>query len=304
MPEINVNEQINVAIIGSGPAGVTATVQLKRLGASVKLFEKDEVGGLVRNAFCVENYPGFPNGISGEKLSRLLKKHLSRFAIQPIFENVKLCTFADDKFHILHDSGLTLANTLVIATGTLPKTIDINRIDKCTSHKFSCEITSFRQSTGLRFAIIGGGDAAFDYALTLARNNSVLILNRGEKLKCNKILRNLCDQTPNISYFNNTIVERADPNAQGLWLTCKREGNISNEFFVDYVIFAVGREPNVQLIDGSILENKNDLEEAKRFFLVGDVKNGLYRQTAISVGDGMRAAMEIYDYLQANKLCS
>ncbi len=116
-----------IIIIGGGPAGIAAAIQLKRYNLDPLLFEPEKPGGLLRNANLIENYPGFPNGISGVKLTKLIHKQLESFNIQTRTEKVRTLEFAknNDCFIIQTANSSYNADIVIIATGTKPKKLDI-----------------------------------------------------------------------------------------------------------------------------------------------------------------------------------
>ena len=111
----------DVAVIGAGPAGIAASIYLKRAGLDVTLFEKDEIGGLLLNAYLVENYPGFPLGIEGKQLCRLMKRHLKKWNIKPIKKEVKAVIIKKNSFILNAQGSENTFRAVILATGTTPK---------------------------------------------------------------------------------------------------------------------------------------------------------------------------------------
>ncbi len=156
----------NVAIIGAGPAGVAAAIQLKRYGIEPILFEKEEVGGLLKNANLVENYPGFPRGISGKSLVELFKSQVKSYKIRVVYEQVERLSYNYGEFDIDTSKRKFASKTVIIASGTKPRRIESMDKGLKGKHVFY-DIYSISKVKGKRIAIIGAGDIAFDYALTL-----------------------------------------------------------------------------------------------------------------------------------------
>ncbi|HIE05867.1 MAG TPA: NAD(P)/FAD-dependent oxidoreductase, partial [bacterium (Candidatus Stahlbacteria)] len=142
-------------------------------------------------------------------------------------------------------------------------------------------------------AIVGAGDVAFDYALSLSIRNKVFILNRGEEVKCLPTLFREVSSRRSIHYLDQTQVEKVRRDSKGLILTVRKDVEIE-KLRIDYLIFAIGREPNLEFLSRSVIEELEILKRQLRLFMIGDVKNGPYRQVTIAAGDGTRTAMEIY----------
>lgn len=267
------NHQSKIAIIGAGPAGIACAVQLKRFGIEALLFEKKQIGGLLRNANWVENYLGFESGISGQDLVEKFGKNLEILNIKPVFEEVIKVSY-DKCFLLETEKGFYQSEILVIASGTKPKKLDYKNL--------TYEIVDLDKKSCINknFAIIGAGDAAFDYALNLVNNynaNEVNILNRSEKVKCIPLLEERALYTGKINHIKNVKANDI-------------EKFIAN---TDYTLAAIGREPYLDFIDETILSNKQKLEGEKRLYFIGDVVNNFLRQTLIAAGQGMKAAMKI-----------
>lgn len=209
-----------IAVIGGGPAGVAAAIQLKRGGFDPLVFERDRVGGLLREANLVENYPGFPDGIAGHGLADLLAAHLSRVGVKVIGEEVTLLERSKDAFSLRTPSGVTNAGEVIIASGTRPKALQGVRISDRAAKRVQYGIRGFGGVRDERVAVIGGGEAAFDYALNMARWNDVVILHRSAHPRCIPVLRERCEASPRITYHSNTTVEGITASRRGVILQC------------------------------------------------------------------------------------
>ncbi len=288
----------DVTIIGSGPAGIAAAVQLKRSGISPLLLEKEEIGGLLRNANLVENYPGFPNGISGLNLEDLFRKQLEKVSVRPRFEEVIRLDFKKEVFLIETQEKTFRSRIVVIATGTKPKEISDFSIPEGAKDRIFYEIHSILNVQKKKIVIIGAGDAAFDYALNLSQNNRVTILNREKEIRGLPSLWHRAKAISSISYYRNTEVLKVSSNARSpIVLECKN-GREVLEICADYLVFAIGREPQLDRLSRELKEKAPALVKKGILYFVGDVKNKTYRQTAIAVGDGVMAAMKICEKLK------
>jgi thioredoxin reductase (NADPH) len=282
------------AVIGAGPAGAAAAIQLKRYGIDPLVFEKDKVGGLLNNANLVENYPGFPGGISGPELVDRINKQLIQVGVGVHFQKVIEVDYEHDFFVINTADAFWLAKRLVFAVGTEPCSIDVPISPGAVSKVFY-EVHPLIQKSGLRVMVVGAGDAAFDYALNIAgREGQAAIVNRGNIIKCLPLLWKRAKECPSISYYPNTRILTVQEALNGIELTARCESPEGEfEMAADYILFAVGRNPAANIFSGRLIALQQGLIEAERLFMVGDAVNGVFRQTAIAAGDGLRAAMQI-----------
>ncbi len=285
-----------VAIIGAGPAGLTAALQLKRYGIAPLLFEARVVGGLLHNANLVENYPGFPGGISGVELVRLFTKQIMRVGVQVTLGEVTRLDHDGSLFTLQTHSNSYQARCVVLAAGTKAVSFPRAMIPEEVHERVCYDVYPLRELREGRVVIVGAGDAAFDYALNLARYNQVLVLNRSDSLKCLPLLWERAQLKSNIAYHPFTRVTRLSRRADGGLLVGTTGLDGDDQLEVDYLIGALGRLPRLELLSG--LAETKDLESAGNLHVVGDIQRGIYRQTAIAVGDGMLAAMKIYQYLR------
>lgn len=291
--------QTEVVIIGAGPAGVAAAVQLSRSGMDFMLLEKKSVGGLLNSASCVENFPGFPDGIKGKDFVGLLASHLKKFNIDPLFDEVLSVEFKKNNFEVTTKSNLIKSRYLIAASGTKARPVPFS-VPEEVSCRVHSEIESLLGLSGLNIAVVGGGDAAFDYALNLCAGNKVYILCRSSP-RCLPLLYNRARDCKKIKVFENIEIEKAgllrpfrarNDNIYGISIQYKTEGKSCN-LDVDHVLFAIGREPEASYLKDFDLNDIEVLERKGRLVLCGDIKNGQARQAVIAAGDGLKAAMQI-----------
>ena len=281
----------NILIIGAGPAGITTAIQLKRYGMMPTLLEMDHVGGLLRNANLVENYPGFPEGIAGPKLIALLEKQMQRMGVEVIFNEVKRLKF-EDGWWVETKQATYQPDVVIIATGTKPRPYPVKVPEQTKTRVFS-EVWPLAAVKNQHVVIIGAGDAAIDYALNLAgKGNNVTILNRGTELSCLPLLWERARATPAIIYREQNTLQRIESEtATGRLLLFTEDLSLTS----DYLLFAIGRTPQLDILAESVKFQERKLMECGKLYFVGDVHNGPFRQTAIAAGEGLRAAMQIYE---------
>ncbi|MDI6766957.1 MAG: NAD(P)/FAD-dependent oxidoreductase [Bacteroidota bacterium] len=292
------NKVQEVVIIGAGPAGIAAAIQLKRYGIEPVVFEKDRIGGLLKNANLVENYPGFPIGIAGDELVYLLQKHIDSYGVTVQYHEVKIVDFNYNKFIIKTGKKKISAKIVVIASGTKPKQFHHPDITAKIANKIFYDVYPLTKLSKKNIAIIGGGDTAFDYALNLAgQGNKSIILNRGRNIKCLPLLWKRTNKSNKITYLGNTRIQSIRYKNGSLILSCH---DLKKDFEItaDYLLIAIGREPCLDFMSEHLTSNIEYLKHECMLYMIGDVKNNIYRQTAIAVGDGVMAAMKIYQHLR------
>lgn len=283
-----------VIIIGAGPAGISAALQLQRHAIPALLIERDQVGGLLLNAGLVENYPGFPDGISGPKLVDLFKKQLEKHSISVMNAEITALDYRDGLFTAqLADRRLS-ARHIIIASGTKPRSIAAAlRIPAELQNRIYREVYPLIGLKHKRVLIVGAGDAAFDYALSLAGENRVTIFNRGTAIRALPLLVRRAEANRNIEYRENTSISELFKSENGAAGVRFISGGKTEDLETDYLIFAIGREPRLDFLPESLMNIDNPSPAERNMHFIGDVKNGAMRQTAIAVGDGVRAAMTI-----------
>ncbi len=279
-----------VLIIGAGPAGATAAIQLKRYGIPFVLLEKERVGGLLWNANLVENYPGFPAGVSGPKLVRLIEKQMEHLGVDMEANSVTRLHYDKTNFVVKTLKTEYHPRFVVVASGTSPNPFPLLVVDGLRDRVFS-DVYPLLAESNKEIVIIGAGDAAFDYALNLTKNrNSVTILNRSRDVKCIRLLWERARAESGIVYRAETVICKMELDETGGRL--KVQTTAGSHLIADYLLFATGRVPQTSFLPDEIITNNPD-----QLFFVGDVRNGRFRQAAIAAGDGLRAAMEIYQKL-------
>lgn len=289
----------DVIIIGGGPAGISCAIQLKRYGIEPLMLEKENLGGLLLNANNLENYPGFPEGIKGTELVELMKKQLKVHKIEVLFEEVINLIHNEDFFEIKTNESIYHSKFVVISSGTKPKEFKDCIIPSKLASKIFYEVYPLVKLKNKKIAVVGAGDAAFDYALNLGRHNNVIILNRGKTSKCIPILLKRVEKSSKINYKKNVKIKSifSSP-GNTIKLSCITPKGAWN-VVVDYLLFAIGRVPCLDFLSSEV--SKKNLKNNSQLYLAGDVKNDIFRQTAIAAGEGIFTAMKIYRNIKKDK---
>jgi thioredoxin reductase (NADPH) len=285
---------IPIAIVGAGPAGIAAALQLKRLGHEPAVYERCRVGGLLVNAYLVENYPGFPGGIPGRELVKLMEAQVAAHSIRVRFEEVLRVEASEDCFAIRTSHEALKSRALLVASGTRPRKLDFPEIPGGLGGRILTEVDSIRGAEGKRVAIVGAGDAAFDYALSLERLNAVTIISRSEAPHCIPALRVRAEGSRSIELVSGTRLSRIEQDRDRVRLCCAGPSG-KFDFEVDYLLLAIGRTPELAFLAPGLAGPPGRPPHRDTLFFAGDVARGTARQTAIAVGDGVAAAMHIHE---------
>ncbi|NHJ87600.1 MAG: NAD(P)/FAD-dependent oxidoreductase [Asgard group archaeon] len=280
--------ETTVAIIGGGPAGCATALQLKRMDIPSILFEEKTIGGLAINANLIENFLGFPQGISGEEFVKLLDQQLEANVVEVVFDKIENVSYDNTKFHLSGIKKNCICDYLVIATGTKPKKIDYPNSDLLESKGklfYEPKDVPKRLRKNHKIAIIGGGDAAFDYAINFSQfENEVMIIHRSEDFKCLPLLYNRATNIEEIELLPSTIIHDFQLFDDKVQINYENHEKI----IVDFVLVAIGRFPNDDLLTKLPVNELTD-----RLFVIGDIKNDKYRQISITAGEGIKCAMEL-----------
>jgi thioredoxin reductase (NADPH) len=296
-----------VTIIGAGPAGVSAGVYLQRAGFNPVIVERDEIGGLIRNACLVENYPGLPRGgVRGSDLALLFKDQLKHLGVNVIKNTVHRIDYQDDGFLIRMKDDVIVSHVVIVASGTKPRKNMFNVSSILEGDRLFYDLISFNRGKPERVIVIGGGDVAFDYALTLLGEGCVVdVLCRSEP-RCLPLLRSRVSVKGG-RVHSNCIIDRIKKQGDRVVVEYKQDGEECS-LTANYVLVASGREPEVGFLSESLkkaYESCRDKEcivsSIPGLYFTGDVIRGRYRQVGIAVGDGLHAAMLAEEFIRNDK---
>jgi thioredoxin reductase (NADPH) len=299
-----------VAIIGSGPAGLTAALYTARANLKPLLVEGLEAGGQLMLTTMVENWPGFRDGIMGPDLMAEMRAQSLRFGAEIIQGDVTSVDLANRPF-TLQVSGKTFTTrALILATGASAKWLELGVDRKLSGRGVStcatCDGFFFK---GRTVAVIGGGDTAIEEAIYLSKlATTVTVIHRRDSLRASKVMQDKAMATPNISFVWNTEVTDIKDLQKGevtaLVLRNNQTGATS-ELAVDGVFIAIGHTPNTALFQGQLeLEDNGYIRtfqgsrtSVPGVFAAGDVQDHIYRQAVTAAGSGCMAAIDAERYL-------
>ena len=296
-----------VIIIGGGPAGLTAGLYASRAGIKSLLLENGVFGGQIVNARLVENYPGFPEGISGIELGKLMHQQATRYGLESLTAEV-IRVSSGDAYEVTTTEGNIQAQSIIIATGSEYRKLGVIGEERLSgrgvSYCATCDGFFFRDR---EVAVVGGGDTAITDALELVQNcRKVYIIHRRGQLRATKALQEKAFSQPKIEMVWNTVVDEiaGDKMLDYLRLRNVKTGRSSN-LEVDGVFIAVGLKPNSQLFSrlvtldegGFVVTDELMRTSAPGIFAAGDVRQNSFRQAITAAGDGAAAAISAFKYL-------
>ncbi len=281
---------MKIGIIGAGPAGISVALQLKRFGFNPIIFEKEEVGGVVKEAYMIFNFLGYPSGISGKNFVKKMKETVRRNNLKIIFEEIKGVRF-ENKF-ILKANKIFKFDILVIASGTYKKPLPP------FDNFFTNSITNLKKIKNLKIGILGGSDVAFDYALSLKNAKEVFIFHKGEKPKAIKDLRDRVFSLKNVRYLNNLKFLEIKRLKNSLQIIFEKNEK-AKKFDLNHLINATGRLPDKRFYEENFTKLEGDLIKKGILYLAGDVAHPSYRQISIALGDGLLTAQKIYEKIKS-----
>jgi thioredoxin reductase (NADPH) len=297
-----------VIIAGGGPAGLTAGLYTSRAGLKSLLIERSIFGGQIVNAALVENYPGFPDGISGLKLGSLMHQQAVRYGLEVVTAEVTGIA-QGQPYSISTTEGDFEAIAIIIAAGSEYSKLGVIGEERLAGHGVSycatCDGFLFRDR---EVVVVGGGDTAITDALELSRHaKKVYVIHRRDQLRAWQVLQQRAFAEPKLEFIWSTVVEEVlgDKVLEELKLRNVKTGQQSN-LKVDGVFVAVGLMPNSQQFfnilelddTGYIVTDEMMATSASGIFAAGDIRRNSPRQAATAVGDGVTAAMSAFKYVQ------
>ena len=301
-------ERYEVLIIGGGPAGLTAGLYTSRAGLKSLLMERGIVGGQIINATLVENYPGFPQGISGAELGSLMHQQAVKYGLEIMTAEVTGIA-RGQPYNISTTEGDFEATAIIIAAGSEYRKLGVRGEERLLGHGVSycatCDGFFFRDQ---EVAVVGGGDTAITDALELTRHvKKVYVIHRRDQLRAGQVLQQRAFAEPKLDFVWSTVVEEVlgDKVLEELKLHNVKTGQHST-LKVAGVFVAVGLMPNsrnffniVDLDDaGYIITDETMATSAPGIFAAGDIRRNSPRQIGAAVGDGATAAMSAFKYVQ------
>jgi thioredoxin reductase (NADPH) len=301
----------NVVIIGSGPSGFTAGLYTARANLSPLLFTGNDYGGQVSITYEVENYPGFPESLSGPELVEKMKLQAEKFGTRVEFDYVTEIVTDQHPFLVRTANGREVATrAIILCTGARPRYLEIpgekELTGKGVSYCATCDGFFFR---GKDVLVVGGGDSAVEEALFLTKfATRVRVLHRRDELRASKILQARAFANPKIEFVWNTVVTEIVGDASGKVAGVKTANTVTGatgQLETDGVFIFVGHLPNNELLkgkleldeDGHLVTDDKLRTNVPGIFAAGEIMDKVFKQVATSVGQGCAAAMQTEKWL-------
>ena len=298
-----------VAIIGSGPAGLTAALYAARASLEPLVIRGLQPGGLIATTSEVENYPGFVDGIGGYELSDNMEKQAMRFGAK--FKDTLITSIdASQRPFVLHtDDGEPItADTIIVSTGASPRHLGVPGEEKLANRGVSycatCDGFFFRDK---RVVVVGGGNSALDEGLFLTRYvTELVIIHRRDSLRADPVLQERAFANPKVRFVWDSTVDEVlgEQSVTGVKIRNLKTGEIT-QLDTEGVFPYIGHVPNTGIFkglldldeNGFIVSEGHTRTNVPGIFAAGDVVDHVYRQAITAAGEGCKAAMEAVWYL-------
>ncbi|WP_167548163.1 thioredoxin-disulfide reductase [Corallococcus exiguus] len=308
-----------VTIIGSGPAGYTAAIYAARANLEPVVFAGGPTlehpqrvpGGQLMVTTDVENYPGFPEAITGPELMERFQKQAERFGTVIHMENITKVDFSKRPFLLESESGLQVrSETVIISTGATAKWLGVKGEDSYKNRGVSacatCDGAFFKKQDVL---VVGGGDTAMEEATYLAKIvNHVTLVHRRDSLRASKVMQERALNNPKISFMWDSAVEEVVGDGKGMTGAVVRNVKTGDSKLVNAhgLFVAIGHTPNTELFQGILETHQSGYlktipgstrTNVEGVFACGDVQDSYYRQAITAAGTGCMAAIDAERWL-------
>ena len=305
-------ENKKAIIVGGGPAGLAAGVYSVRSGVKTVIIEKLFAGGSMLLTEKIDNYPGFPEGVSGYELAEKMKNQYLRFGGEIIQGDVADVFFEGALKRIrMKDGREESAGALIIASGSSRRKLGIDGEDEDTGKGVSfCAVCDGAFFKGRKIAVIGGGDSALEEAVYLTRFAATCyLIHRRDEFRASAYLQNELKKHPSVQTILSSVPERIEGDGKAVTRIILRQKKTNGmlRLETDGVFISIGQKPNVEFINGKVEQNpagyivtdyKMETSE-QGIFACGDVIKKTLYQVVTACGEGATAAASAEKYLSA-----
>ena len=303
-------------IIGSGPAGLTAAIYLSRAGLKNVIISGAMPGGQLTSTTDIENFPGFPKGISGFQLMEDMALQAANFGTETLNTTVVSIDFDSKPFKIHLKNNSTLeTRSIILSTGSTAKYLGIeNEIESIGNGVSACATCDGFFYRGKEVIVIGGGDTAMEEATFLTKLASkVTLVHRRNELRASAIMQERARKNDKIEWKLNYTPLKVITNELGKVSGIELRNNETNETEIintDGIFVAIGHKPNTDFLNGKIeldssgyiiTEGKSSKTNIPGVFAAGDVQDSKYQQAITAAGSGAIAALDAKEYLSENE---
>ena len=305
------NTDYDLVIVGSGPAGLTASIYAARARLNTLVLEKSATGGQILVTDWIENYPGFPEGLSGADLVMKMAEQAKRFGVEIETNQVLSMQVTDAVKKIVLDDRTVTCKAVILATGASPMKLGVPGEEefygKGISTCATCDAPFFRNSV---VAAVGGGDTAVQESIFLTRFvEKVYLIHRRDELRATRILQERAMENPKIEIVWDSVltaVNGSDAGVSSITVKNVKTGE-QRELAVEGCFIWVGTAPNTSFLEGTVevdrsgfvVVNEKMETSVPGVYAAGDVRNTPLRQVATAVGDAAIAAFEAAQYIEA-----
>lgn len=307
-PSSVTNKDFDVIILGAGPAGLTAGIYAGRSLLKTLIIEEKAVGGEAASTDAIENYPGFPDGISGFELTERMRQQAERCGARVLITSVKSVALGNTTKSVETDSGTFNARSVIIATGSSPRPLNVPGEEtfkgRGVSYCATCDAPFF---AGKDIAVVGAGNSGIQESIFLLNHvKSIAIVEFLPHMTAEKILQERIMKHENVSLHLNSKLLAINGTETVSSITIEQnETHKKQDLSVSGVFIYVGLDPNTALFSSSIaLDEQGFIKTDDRLatnihgvFAAGDVRRKILRQVATATGDGARAAFSAQHYL-------
>jgi thioredoxin reductase (NADPH) len=302
-------ERVRVLIVGSGPAGYTAAIYAARAEFEPVMLAGLQFGGQLMLTTDVENYPGFPEGVTGPDMMDLFQKQAERFGTRVLFEDASELDLSQRPFRVKTGDKEFLADAVILATGASARWLGMESEQRLQNKGVSaCATCDGALYRGKPMAVVGGGDTALEEALFLTRfATKVTLIHRRDALRGSKIMQERARKNEKIEFAWDSVVDEVlgDEFVTGVRLRDTRNGE-TREIPVEALFIAIGHQPNTEFLRGQLeldsvgyikVEAGTSRTGVEGVFACGDAMDPSYRQAVTAAGTGCMAAIDAERWL-------